>query len=128
MTRPGPIDVVMSACGHARPGRPVLARPGIRELNSVWPVSGGPAVAPAVFPGSAPFKLASGRLAPAAPVPRHQRAGTRRPQGPRPAVLAHPLYLDLLEWPGAAPPGCPFDPGRDMLCILTSPPRWRQWP
>ena len=42
--------------------------------------------------------------------------------------IAYPLYLYLREWPAAALPGCSIDPGRDMLCIHTSPPPWLQWP
>ena len=40
----------------------------------------------------------------------------------------HPLYWYLPKRPAVALSGCPSDPGRDMLCILTSPPRWLQWP
>ena len=133
MTRTGPTGVVMSACGHATAGRPVLAPPGCRELVSVWPACGEPTVVRAVFPGLASFKPAprglaarSRRLRRGPPAPPRQRVRGRRPPGLRPP--AHPLYLNLLEWPAAAPPGCPFDPGRDMLCIRTSPPRWLQWP
>jgi hypothetical protein len=133
MTKTGPANVVMSACGHATPSRPVLARPGSRELVSVWPVSGEPTVVRAVFPGLAFSKPAPGwRLAPryrrlrsALPMPRQQRVRARRPRSP---MVAHPLYLYLLQWPAVALPGCPFDPGRGMLCILTLPPRWLQWP
>ena len=113
MTSTGPADVGVSARGRATPGRPVLAR--------------------AVFPGFASSKPALGRLAsrsrrlrPTLPRPQQQHVRARRPPGP--PALANPLYLYLLEWPAAAPPGYPFDPGRVMLCILTSPPRWLQWP
>jgi len=65
----------------------------------------------------------------------HAQAGTRtvlaslvREIGARSSPLAHPLYLYLPEWPAVALPGWSIDPGRDMLCILTSPPRWLQWP
>jgi len=137
MTRTGLADVVMSACGHDAAGRPVPARPGFRELVSVWPASGEPTVVRAVFPGPASFKPAFYRTPeahpparpPAMPPHRPVRApGPPRPPCPRPSSLAYPLYLYLLEWPAAAPPGCSIDPGRDMLCILTSPPRWLQWP
>ncbi len=131
MTRTGPTDVGMSACGHAAPGPPVSVPPGSRELVSVWPASAEPTVVRAVFPGCACSKPAPGllafrsrRLRPALPMPPRIRG--RRPPCRRPP--AYPLYLYLLEWPAAAPPGCPFDPGRVMLCIRTSPPRWLQWP
>jgi hypothetical protein len=132
MTRTGPTEVVMSARGHATPSRRG-ARPGFRELVSVCPASGEPTVIRAVFPGLASYKPVPGSLAPRSrqfrpipPMPRHQRVQTRRP--PYPRSPAHPLYLYLLEWPDAALPGYPFDPGRVMLCILPSPPRWLQWP
>ena len=125
MTSTGPADVVMSACGHAKPSRPVLARPGSRELLCVRPASGEPAFARAVFPREAAVKPASGRPRPAGPWPRTQRAGT---PCPRPPARAHPLYLYLLKWRATAPSGSSFDPGRVMLCIRTSPPRWLQWP
>jgi len=138
MTRTGPADVGMSACGHAAAARQVLARRGFRELVSVWPASGEPTLVRAVFPRSARFKPAFDRgpgrfrgLRPGGPVPPHRpgrAAGPQRPPCPRPSWIAYPLYLYLLEWPAAALPGCSIDPGRDMLCILTSPPRWLQWP
>ena len=138
MTRTGPADVAVSACGHAAARRPVPSRPGFGELVSVWPASREPTVVRAVFPGSASFKPASyrmpgrsPRLQPGGPMPprRPVRApGPPRPPCPRSSSRAYPLYLYLLEWPAAALPGCSIDPGRDMLCILTSPPRWLQWP
>jgi hypothetical protein len=117
MTRTGPTDVVMPACRRTVPGRPVLNWPGSRGLPSVPPAPGVPDVARAVFPGEESVKPVPGRL-PARP-------GRPRLAGPLPV---HPLYLYLLKRPAVALPGCPFDPGRDMLCILTSPPRWLQWP
>ena len=138
MTRTGPADAVMPAWGHAAAGRPVLVRSGRRERVSAWPASSGPAVVRAVFPGPASFKPASGRVPgrsrrlqpePSAPSRRPVRVpGPPRPPCPRSSSLAHPLYLYLPEWPAAALPGYSIDPGRDMLCILTSPPRWLQWP
>jgi len=129
MTRTGPTDVVVSARGRATAGRPVLARPGSREPISVWPTLGEPTVVRAVFPGFASSKPAPGwlarRLRPALPMPEQR---VRAPRPPCSPALAHPLYLYLLEWPAAAAPGYPFDPGRVMLCILTSPPRSLQWP
>ena len=133
MTKAGPTDVVVSACGRATANRRVLARPGSREPVSGWPASGEPTAVRAVFPGFASFKPAPRWLAPrsrrlrsALPMPRGQGVRAQRPPGPRPP--AHPLYLYLLQWPAAAQPACPFDPGRVMLCILTSPPQWLQWP
>src|SRR5258705_8142169 len=49
MTTKGPADVVVSACGHAAPARPVLARHGFRELVCIWPASGEPTLVRAVF-------------------------------------------------------------------------------
>ena len=138
MIRTGPADVAISACGHTSAHRAVLARPGSRELVSVWPVSHEPTVVRAAFPGSAFLKPAFFRLAggsrrpqsyPLMPPHGPVRApGSPRPPCPRSSALAYPLYLYLPEWPGIALPGSSFDPGRDMLCILASPPRWLQWP
>jgi hypothetical protein len=135
MMRRGPAEVVMSACGHAVARRPVLARPGFRELVSVWPASGEPTLVRAVFPRSARFKPAIDRvpgrargLPSAGPMPPRRPVRAPGSPCPRPSWIANPLYLYLREWPAAAPPGCSIDPGRDMLCILTSPPRWLLWP
>ena len=105
MTKTGPADVGMSACGSTGPGTPVRPRPGFCERVSVWSASRDPAFARAVFPGSASFKPADRRLRPVCASLRYQRV-----------LASHPRY------------GCSFDPGRDMLCIVTSPPRWLQWP
>jgi len=140
MTTTGPADFVMAACAHAVAGPLVSARPGFRDPVSVWPASGEPTVVRAVFPRSASFKPAvdrmTGRSRPRQPDPRapastqthqthqtHQPARAPGPPCPRSSPLAHPLYLYLLEWPAVALPGWSIDPGRDMLCILTSPPR-----
>jgi hypothetical protein len=133
MTRTGPADVVMPAFRRTAPGRPVLTRPRSRELVSARPANGRPAVARAVFPAEESVKPVPGwrPARPRQPRPaelrsRHRRGGSPRPTGP--GLPAHPLYLYLLKRPAVALSGCPFDPGRDMLCILTSPPRWLQWP
>jgi hypothetical protein len=156
MTRTGPADAVLPAGRHAAAGRPVLTRPGPRDArglapirfapawfnaacfgtawsSTVQPASGVPAVVRAVFPGEGPFKPVSGRLAarprrrcPADLLPRPWPAGAPRP--PCAGSPPHPLYLYLLKRPAVALSRCLFDPGRDMLCILTSPPRWLQWP
>jgi hypothetical protein len=131
MTRTGPADVAMSACAHAATGRPVVARPGFGELVCVWPASGEPTLVRAVFPRSASFKPASCRSRRSqedCPAPSRRPVRAPGPPCPRRSVPAYPLYFYLLEWPAAAQPGCSIDPGRDVLCILTSPPRWLQWP
>ena len=158
MTRTGPADVVMSGCGRAPAGRPVLSRSGFRDLVSGRPACGEPTVVRAVFPKSDSFKPVTFRSADRSlqPQPHHQSppprtAGSRppyplapppsmpshravrapgppRPPYPRSSAVACPLDLYLPEWPGTALPGSPSDPGRDMLCIFTSPPRWLQWP
>jgi hypothetical protein len=152
MTRTGPADTVLPACRYAAAGRPVLTRPGPRDSRglaplrlvsawsnvSVWSntvraATGVPAIVRAVFPGRGPFKPVPGwlparprRLCPAGLLSRPRPTGAPRPpcSGSRP----HPLYLYLLKRPAVALSGRLFDPGRDMLCILTSPPRWLQWP
>ena len=135
MTTTGPANVVMAACSHAVADPLVPARPGFRELVSVWPASGEPTLVRAVFPRPACFKPAFDRvpgrsrgLQSARPMPPHRSARAPGPPCPRPSWIANPLYLYLREWPAAALPGCSIDPGRDMLCILTSPPRWLQSP
>jgi hypothetical protein len=142
MTTTGPANVVMAACAHAVADLLGPARPGFRELVSVWPASGEPTVVRAVFPGSASFKPAvdrmTGRSRTRQPDPRppastqphqpHQPDRAPGPPCPRSSALAYPLYLYLLERPAVVQPGWSIDPGRDMLCILTSPPRWLQWP
>jgi hypothetical protein len=126
MTRTGPADAVLPACRRAAAGRPVLTRPrdsrGLAPIRLVaawsstawsstaWSAAGVPAVVRAVFPGEGPFKPVPGRRPPCSVSPPHR------------------LYLYVLKRPAVALSGCPFDPGRDMLCILTSPPRWLQWP
>ena len=135
MTRTGPADAVMPARSHAAPGRTVLAQPGCHDLVSVRLASRVPVSVGAVFPGPASFKHASGRLAgrsgrprSACPPLRQQRARAPHPPGSRSPTLADPLYSYLLKRHAAPLFGCSFDPGRDTLCILTSPPRWLQWP
>jgi hypothetical protein len=138
MTSTGLADVTMSACGHASASRPVLAQPGFRELVSVRPLSHEPTVARAVFPSLVfskpvscrpPGRLRRAQMYPPKPPHRPVReSGSPRPPCRRPHALAHPVYLYLPEWPGTAVSVSSFDPGRDMLCTLTSPPRWLQWP
>jgi hypothetical protein len=145
MTTTGPADVVMAACSHAVAGLLVSAPPGFCELVSLWPASGEPTVVRAVFPGPASFKPAVDRTTGRSPLRRpnprppastqphrthqpHRPTRAPGPPCPRSSPLAHRLYLYLLEWPAVALPGWSIDPGRDMLCILTSPPRWLQWP
>jgi hypothetical protein len=57
-----------------------------------------------------------------------RRHATPRPPCPRQPALALPLYLYLLGRYATPICGCSFDPGRDILCILISPPRRLQWP
>jgi hypothetical protein len=138
MTSTGPADVVVSAYDRITPGWPAFARPASREPGSDSAGCREPTVAPAVFPGSASGKLGNHRLAgrsvrlrPVCPPLRPQRARVARPPHPpclRQPVLAHPLYLYLLGRHTAPTYGWSFDPGRDILCILISPPRWLQWP
>ncbi len=135
MTRTGPADVVMPARHSTVTGRPVLARPGSGESGSDWAGRRGPAFDRHAFPGSAFGKpthhqLAgrSDRLRSARP-PRARAAHPPHPRYPRRLALTHPLYLYLLGWRAASVYGWSSDPGRDILCILTtSPPRWLQWP
>jgi len=139
MTRTGPADIVMSARRSTVTGRPVPGRPGSREPGSVSPTCSDPAFAWAVFSGSASFKPAdhwvpgrSRRLRWVCSSLRPQSVGTpyapRRSPCPHRPTFTHPLYLYLLGWHSAPLYGWSFDPGRDILCILTSPPRCRQWP
>jgi hypothetical protein len=142
MTRTGPTDVVMPAYHRTVPGWPVPAWPvpawpGSHEPGSGWADCRESLVAGTVLPGSASLKPAhprfagrSGRLRPSCP-PRPERAQTARPPHPpcpRQPALAHPIYSNLLEPDTTSICGWSFDPGRDMLCIFTSPPRWLQWP
>src|SRR5205823_12613207 len=111
MPATGPADVGMAACSHAVAGPLVPARPGFRELVSVWPATGEPTVVRAVFPGSASFKPAvdrmTGRSRTRRPDPRppastqahqphqpHRPARAPGPPCPRSSPLAHPHYLD----------------------------------
>jgi hypothetical protein len=133
MTRTGPGDVTVPACRHTPLRRPAPTRPSSRKLVFAWPASGAPAIARAVFPGEEPFKPGPGLLTarprwlrPAGQLARHRRIAA--PGRPCSRPPAHPLYLYLLKRPATAPSESSFDPGRDMLCILTSPPRWFQWP
>jgi hypothetical protein len=67
----------------------------------------------------------SGRLRSARPPLIPQRTPVPQPCQPMPE---HRLYLYLFQWHAATLFGCSFDPGRDVLCILTSPRRWLRWP
>lgn len=137
MTRAWLAYDVTSPRSHAVPGWTVPARAGSRGLVPVRAASGHPALARALRPELASLQPASGRLAsrprrlrPSGPSPRPQRAlGPRlpRPPCPRSPALTHPHYVYLLKWP-ASLSECSLDPGSDMLCKHTSPPRWLQWP
>jgi hypothetical protein len=133
MTRTGPAYVAMPACRHTPSRRPALTRPSFCEVFFARPATGAPPIARAVFLGEKSFKPGPGRLTawprrlrPVGRAPRRRRIGVPRPLCSR--LPAHRLYLYLLKRPAVALSGCSFDPGRDMLCILTSPPRWLQWP
>ena len=138
MTRTGPADVVMSAHDCTASVRLVLARPGCREPGSGWPAGRELTYARVVFPGSELCKRVnrrlagrSGRLGAVCPPLRPQRVWAARlpyPSCPRSPALVHPLYSYLLRYHTAPLYGWSFDPGRDILCILNSPPRWLQWP
>jgi hypothetical protein len=132
MTRIGPGEVAMPACRRTPSRRPAPTRPRSRALIAAQPAVA-PAFARAVFPGEEFFKPGPARrparprrLRPSGRPTRHPRTGAPCPPCSR--LPAHRLYLYLLKRPAVALPGCPFAPGRDMLCILTSPPRWLQWP
>jgi hypothetical protein len=128
MTRTGPADVGMSACHGAATGRPVLARPRCHESAFVR----------VGFPGSVSGKPAhhrlagrSGRLWSAYPPQRPQRGRAACPphsRHQRQPALTHPVYLYLPGWHAASVYEWSFDPGRDILCMLSSPPRRLQWP
>jgi hypothetical protein len=138
MTRTGPAHVAMPARRHTPSRRPALTRPSSRHVVFVLPATDVPPIARAVLPGKkllkpGPGRLTArpgtawpGRLRPVGRAPRRRRIGAPCPPCSR--LPAHPLYLYLLKRPAIALSECSFDPGRDMLCILTSPPRWLQWP
>jgi len=135
MTRTGPGDVVMSACHSAATSRPVLAEPGSGESGSGWAGRHEPPFVGVAFPGSASGKPAHrrlagrpGRLRSGCPPQRPLRVPAARPPHPRQPALTHPFYLYLLGWHAASVYEWSFDPGRDILCLLISPPRWLQWP
>ena len=125
MTRIGPTDVVMPTHGRAADG-PVSARTSFRAPGSAWRCPREPTSARPVFSTVASVKTASGRLAGRS---GRFRPASRRSRCPRvseqhfPTSPAHPLKCRT-----AAFHGCSVDPGRDMLCILLSPPRWLQLP
>src|SRR5271166_2820298 len=150
MTRTGPADVVMSAYDLTASGRSVIGLLGSGLLGSGllgsgllgsgllgsgWAGCRQSAFARAPFPGPPSFKPAhhrladrSGRLRPVCPPPRPQSARAAHSPHPPPPAQAHSLYAYLPGWHTAPLYGWSFDPGRDILCILLSPPRWLQWP
>lgn len=132
MTVTAPADAVVSGCAHTAPRRPAAARSHAREPASVWLTSRWQAFARPVFPGSASFKPAGRSCHPRSihPLPHRQYVRTPCPRRPR---LVHPLYLYLLTWHAATRSGWSVDPGsvdpgRDILCTLTSPLRWLRRP
>jgi hypothetical protein len=46
----------------------------------------------------------------------------------RKVMYVLPLHRHLLRGDAATLAGWPSDPGRDVLCLLTSPPRWPRSP
>jgi hypothetical protein len=102
MTRTRAADAVMPAWAHpaSRWSDHASARPTARSCR-LRPVS-----------AELPQRLA---VAPCPPCPRQP-------------LHVHPLYLYVLPRHAATHSGWSFDPGRDMLCILTLPPQWGQWP
>jgi hypothetical protein len=129
MTRTGPTDVVMPACGRAADG-PVSVPTAFRAPGSVRRTPRASVAADPVFLRVAPVKHASGRLT--------GRCGRFRPASQRsrcPRVSeqhcstspAHRIYPHVLRRRAAALYGCSVAPGRDVLCTLSSPP-WPQWP
>ena len=123
MTRTGPTDVVMPACGCAADS-PASARTAFRAPGSVWRTPRVPTSARPVFPAVASVKPIPGRLA--------GRSGRFRPACQRCPRVSEQRFPTSPEYRHrrrtAAPHGCSVDPGRDMLCILLSLPRWLQWP
>jgi hypothetical protein len=135
MTRTEPGDVVMSTCARTMPDWPVPARSCSGGLASVWPAPHEAALDRPVFPESVSPKPGLGRQADRScrrqvvrPPLRRQRGRASHSPCLRQPALVHRPYLHLLDWHAALRYRCSFDPGRDMLCILTSPPRWLQWP
>jgi hypothetical protein len=125
MTRTGPTDVVMPAYSRAADA-PVSARTAFRAPGSAWHIPGESTTARPVFPTVASVKPASGRLAgrngrfrPASQRSRCPRTSEQR--FPTPPAYRHKRRTAALH-------GCSVDPGRDVLCILLSLPRWLQWP
>ncbi len=126
MTRTGRADVVVSACARRVPGRS-----GSRGLVFAGPACRATLLTRSVFLRSAfrkPASARSGRPRLVRPPLRRQRARARYSPGPRLPALAYPLYLYLLSLHAATFFGWSSDPGRDILCILISPPRRLQWP
>jgi hypothetical protein len=113
MTWTAAADAVMSACPPA-----VAARPGLACVR-----------VPAHDPGFVPATA------------RRPASHSRRPDHARPPVLHDPVGAPQRRKPGyvrllhrhplrggvATLAGWPSDPGRDVLCLLTSPPRWFRW-
>jgi hypothetical protein len=132
MTRTLAADAVMSACDRSASGRPApaLIRPvsrGAYPSRGAYRSRGSYASLGSAYVrrASGPPAVRSGRLRSARPPLIPQRARVPEPCQPMPE---HRLYLYLYQWHAATLFGCSFDPGRDVLCILTLPRRWVQWP
>jgi hypothetical protein len=135
MTWTAAADAVMPACARTAAARPALppiaslpiASLHLASLHLASPRTDTPRPVPAV----------SRRPAACRPVGRRDRPGWVRPpllrhpagaleQRTLPYVL--PLHRHLLRRDVATLAGWPSDPGRDVLCLLTSPPRWLRSP
>ena len=144
MTRTLAADTVMSACDRTASGRPAPAlvppvspepypsRGPYAARGSYAP--GGPYAARGPYPSrgsacvrraSCPPAVRSGRLRPARPPLIPPRAEVPRHGQPVPVFR---VYLYLSQWHAVTLFGCSFDPGRDVLCLVTSPRRRLQWP
>ena len=132
MTRTGPADVAMLACHRTVPARHGSHRPGSGRAGYRESAFAGTVVprSASVKPAHPRFGGRSGLLRPSGPSrpQRVQKARPPHPPCPRQPTLAYPLYPYLLGRHTTPICGWSFDPGRDMLCKVTSPPRWLQWP
>ena len=129
MTRTGPTDAVMPTCTRIADG-PVSALIAFRAPGSVWCTPREPTSARPVFPRVALVNHACGRFAGRPGRFWSAGQGSRCPRVSEQKFLGSPthrIYLCLLKHRAAALYGSSVDPGRDMLCTLSTP-RWTQWP
>ena len=134
MTRTGLVHLVTPACARTVPYRPVRAQ--VRPCGPGRVLPAARAAHPGCFPRrSTPFKPAARRLAFRSCRPRSvrpplpcQRAWELHAPCPRPPALSHRLNLQMLRWRSAPLYACSRDPGRDILCLLSSALRRLRWP